>query len=117
MTGCAGGLSGGLWAAFAADRRSGADYVLERLGFERRLREADAAISGEGRIDSQSLEGKIVGQIAQVCARADRDLYILVGRDQLERAAIGGLPIRSIREAGTVGALRRAAAAIARGAA
>ncbi|HET7443524.1 MAG TPA: glycerate kinase [Solirubrobacterales bacterium] len=116
MTGCAGGLSGGLWAAFDAGLRSGAEYVLELLGFERRLREAGAAISGEGRIDSQSLEGKIVGQIARACARAGLDLYVLVGRDALDRAAIGELPIRAIEEAGTVEALGAAAAAIARNA-
>lgn len=116
MTGCAGGLSGGLWAAFDAGLRSGAEYVLELLGFERRLAEADAAISGEGRIDSQSLEGKVVGQIAKACARAERDLYVLVGRDELDRADIGLLPIRAIEEAGSVAALQDAGRAIARAA-
>jgi glycerate kinase len=108
MTGCAGGLSGGLWAAFDAALRPGADYVLELVGFERRLREADAAISGEGRIDSQSLEGKVVGQIARACARLGEDLHVVVGRDQLDRGLIGDLPIRSIREAGTLEALAEA---------
>jgi glycerate 2-kinase len=115
MTGCAGGLSGGLWAAFGAALRPGAEFVLDLLGFAPRLREADAAISGEGRIDSQSLEGKVVGQIAELCAREGRDLYVLVGRDELDRAVIDGLPIRSVREAGTPEALRAAAAAIGRG--
>lgn len=108
MSGCAGGLSGGLWAAFDAGLRPGADFVLDLLDFDRRLGEADAAIAGEGRIDSQSLEGKIVGQIAERCARARRDLHVVVGRDELDRAALGDLPIRSIREAGTLEALRAA---------
>ncbi|HWC07633.1 MAG TPA: hypothetical protein VG458_01150, partial [Solirubrobacterales bacterium] len=64
---------------------------------------------------SQSLEGKAVGRIAAICARHGRDLHLLVGRDALDRAAIGDLPIRSIREAGTLAALREAGAAIARG--
>jgi glycerate 2-kinase len=113
-SGAAGGLSGGLWAAFDAHLRPGADYVLDMLGFARRLREADAVISGEGRIDSQSLEGKIVGQIARACADAGRDLHILVGRDEIDRSAIEGLPIRSIQEAGTQAALEHAALEIAR---
>lgn len=108
MTGCAGGLSGGLWAAFDAELRPGADCVLELLGFERRLGEADAAISGEGRIDSQSLEGKVVGQVARACARLGKNLHVVVGRDQLDRGLIGDLPIRSIREAGTLEALAEA---------
>ena len=113
MGGCAGGLSGGLWAAFEAQLRPGADFVFALLGVERRLAAADAAISGEGRIDSQSLEGKVVGRIAELCAGAGRDLHVLVGRDDLDRAAIGDLPIRSVREAGTVEALRAAARELA----
>ncbi len=111
--GAAGGLSGGLWAAFDAHLRPGADYVLDLLDFDRRLRESDAAIGGEGRIDSQSLEGKIVERIARRCAAADRDLHLLVGRDEIDREAIGELPIRSIREAGTLAAQRQAAREIA----
>jgi glycerate kinase len=113
MSGCAGGLSGGLWAAFGAGLRPGAAFVLDLLDFDRRLGEADAAVAGEGRIDSQSLEGKVVGQIAETCARLDRDLHVVVGRDELDRAALGGLPIRSIREAGTLAALRAAGREIA----
>ncbi|MDX6624001.1 MAG: glycerate 2-kinase [Solirubrobacterales bacterium] len=116
MTGCAGGLSGSLWAAFGAELRPGADFVLGLVDFEWRLTAADAAVSGEGRIDSQSLEGKAVGRIAAICARRGRDLHVLVGRDALDRAAVGDLPICSIREAGTLAALRAAGATIARGA-
>ena len=107
MSGCAGGLSGGLWA-FGGELRPGAEFVLDLLGFERRLVAADAAISGEGRIDAQSLEGKAVGQIAAACAAAGRPLDIVVGQDALDRGLIGTLPIRSIREAGTLDALREA---------
>lgn len=112
MSGCAGGLSGGLWAAFDASLRPGAAFVLDLLGFERRLRDADAAISGEGRLDRQSFEGKVVGTVALACARAGRDLHLLVGRDELDRSALGDLPIRSVREARTPAELRAAGAAI-----
>ncbi len=116
MSGCAGGLSGGLWAAFGAELRPGARYVLDLLDFEPRLAAADAAIGGEGRIDSQSLEGKAVGEVAAICARLGKDLHVLVGRDELDRGLIGSLPIRSIREAGTLTALTAAAREIAAGA-
>ena len=108
MGGCAGGLSGGLWAAYGARLRPGARYVLDLVGFDRRLLAADAAVTGEGRIDSQSLEGKLVGEIAAACARLGRDLHVLVGRDELDRALLGDLPVRSIEEAGTLAALREA---------
>jgi glycerate 2-kinase len=99
MTGCAGGLSGGLWA-YGASLRSGAEFVLDALEFDARLARADAVISGEGRFDSQSLEGKIVGAIAVRCARAGKPLHLIVGQDALpaDRPAA----IASITEARTL---------------
>src|SRR5262249_30902438 len=43
-SGCAGGLSGGLWAAFGAALRPGADFVVALVDFARRLESVDAAI-------------------------------------------------------------------------
>ena len=64
MTGAAGGLSGGLWAALGARLEPGAPFVLDALGFDPRMREAGAVIVGEGRMDATTLEGKIAGEIA-----------------------------------------------------
>ena len=108
MTGCAGGLSGGLWAAFAAELRPGAEFVLDLLGFGERLAAADVVITGEGRIDSQSLEGKIVGQIAEACVAAKKPLHVVVGQDALDPAAAKAAGIASITEAGDLAALREA---------
>jgi glycerate 2-kinase len=106
MTGCAGGLSGGLWAAFGAELRPGAEFVLDLLGFGERLAAADVVVTGEGRVDSQSLEGKIVGQIAERCAAAGKPLYVVVGQDGLRPAAASAAGIASVVEAGTLAALR-----------
>jgi glycerate kinase len=108
MTGCAGGLSGGLWAAFGAELRPGAEFVLDLLGFEERLAAADVVVTGEGRIDSQSLEGKIVGQIAAACTAAGKPLHVVVGQDGLDPASTEAAGIASITEAGTLDALRAA---------
>ena len=39
--------------------------MLGVVGFDRRLEDADAVITGEGRLDAQSREGKLVGEIAR----------------------------------------------------
>jgi glycerate 2-kinase len=93
MSGCAGGLSGGLWAC-GATLRPGADFVLDALGFDSRLARADAVVTGEGRFDSQSLEGKVVGEIAGRCAAAGKPLHLVVGQaglDPLPPTAISSL--------------------------
>lgn len=99
MSGCAGGLSGGL-RAHGAKLRPGADFILDALGFDSRLARADAVVSGEGRFDSQSLEGKIVGAIASRCAAAGKPLHLIVGENGLSSE----LPpaISSIAEATTL---------------
>ena len=58
MTGAAGGLSGGLWAEFGAELLPGAQFVLDAIGFDRRMRAARAVVTGEGKLDQQSLAGK-----------------------------------------------------------
>jgi glycerate kinase len=108
MTGCAGGLSGGLWAAFGAELRPGAKFVLDLLGFAGRLAAADVVITGEGRIDSQSLEGKVVGQIATACIAARKPLHVVVGQDGLDPAPPAAVGIASVTEAGTLATLREA---------
>src|SRR6185503_10435056 len=48
MTGCAGGLSGGLWAARGARLVPGTAYVLDALGFDELMRAASFVVTGEG---------------------------------------------------------------------
>jgi glycerate 2-kinase len=111
MTGCAGGLSGGLWA-YGAELRPGAEFVLEALDFEARLARADAVISGEGRLDPQSLEGKIVGAIAERCTAAGKPLHLIVGQNALAGEAPG--VAATVDEAGRLETIRRAAEELAR---
>lgn len=89
-TGGAGGLSGALWAALDATLVSGADAVLDLLGIDARLRGADALIVGEGCLDVQTLQGKIVSVLAARAGAVPR--YAVVGRDELppaDRARLG----------------------------
>jgi len=82
MSGCAGGLSGGLWA-HGARLRSGAAFILDAIDFDQRLAAVDAVITGEGRFDPQSLGGKIVGEIARRCAEVGKPLHLIVGENAL----------------------------------
>jgi glycerate kinase len=60
--GAAGGLAGGL-AAIGAELAPGFDVVAEAVGLEAALEGADLALTGEGRLDSSSLAGKVVGGV------------------------------------------------------
>jgi glycerate kinase len=68
--GSAGGVGYGLMAVLAARRESGVELVHHLTGFEHRLAGADLLISGEGRLDHQSLGGKAaVGTAKAAMAR------------------------------------------------
>jgi glycerate 2-kinase len=84
MAGAAGGLAGGLWAFAGAELRSGAALVLDRLGFDARVREARAVVTGEGRLDDQTLQGKAVFEVATRCRQAGVPCYAVVGQDGLD---------------------------------
>ena len=108
MTGAAGGLSGGLWAAFGASLESGATYVLDALGFDARMRAARAVITGEGRLDGQSLQGKVVSEVATRARQAGVPCHAAVGSDQLDRFGKRILDLQAVLEAGTPEALVQA---------
>jgi glycerate kinase len=112
-TGAAGGLSGALWAAYGAHLESGASHVLAACEFESPLRQADSVIVGEGRLDQQSLEGKIVGQVASRARAANVAVHAIVGQDRLGGDAASRLGIGTIREATNLAELERAGAELA----
>ncbi len=113
MTGCAGGLSGGLWATFEAELVPGAEFVFHTVGLAAHLPLAQAVISGEGGLDAQSLDGKVVGELARLCTKAGVPLHAVVGHDGLDAAPARAAGIESVREAQDEDALEHAGRAIA----
>jgi len=65
MAGAAGGLSGGLHAFLGAAMVPGGEMVLDMVGFDELADGADLILTGEGRIDSQSVSGKILSCVAR----------------------------------------------------
>jgi len=102
MTGAAGGLSGGLWARHGANLQHGASFVLDTIGFDEHMREAAFVVTGEGRIDSQTLQGKIVGELATRCRQGGVACHALVGKNELDDFSARILDLASLREATTL---------------
>lgn len=78
-SGAAGGLSFGLAAALGGRMVSGSAHVAEAVGLERALRGADLVVTGEGRLDATSLQGKVVGEVADLAHRAEVPMAAVVG--------------------------------------
>jgi glycerate kinase len=99
MTAAAGGLSGGLWAFSGGKLQAGAPYVLDAIGFDERMRAAPFVITGEGKLDDQSLDGKIVGEVATRCRQGGVPCHAVVGKEDLEPFKQRILDLGSVREA------------------
>ena len=107
-TGAAGGLSGGLWAYCGAELVDGARFVLDAVAFDERLQAAALAVSGEGKLDEQTLTGKAVAEVARRCRAAGRPLHAIVGTCALAPEALDGLGLAGVREATTLAELETA---------
>jgi glycerate kinase len=78
-SGAAGGLAGGL-AAVGARLESGFDVVADEVELYDRLEHADLVITGEGFIDAESFEGKVVGGVAAMAADLGIPVLAVAGR-------------------------------------
>jgi len=113
MTGAAGGLAGGLWAAYGAVLEPGAPFVLGALGFDARLRTARAVVVGEGRLDEQSLQGKILGEVATRARQGGVPCHAIVGSRTLDAFGARMLDLQRTLVASTLDEIEAAAAALA----
>ena len=77
--GAAGGMGAGLKIFLNGTIRMGIDIVLDELDFDRHLADALFVISGEGKVDGQTVRGKVLHGIGNRCARHGVPLYAIVG--------------------------------------
>jgi glycerate kinase len=108
LTGAAGGLSGGLWAELGAELVAGAPFVLDLLEFDRRMLASHAVVTGEGRLDEQSLAGKVVSEVATRARQHGVPCHAVVGQRQLDAFGLRILDLQAVLEAGTPRALSAA---------
>jgi glycerate 2-kinase len=77
--GAAGGLGFGLISFCSATIQSGFDVVAEFVGLKAAIATADVVITGEGRLDDQSLEGKAPAGVARLAREAGKRVFAIAG--------------------------------------
>jgi glycerate 2-kinase len=115
MTGGAGGLSGGLWAALNATLEPGAPFVLDALDFDLRMRASRAVVTGEGKLDEQTLQGKLVGEIGTRTRQAGVPLHAIVGIDRLDAFGKRIIDLQVVQEATDLAEMEAAGETLGRG--
>lgn len=77
--GAAGGMGAALYAFCGAELRQGIEIVTDALHLDRYVAEADLVITGEGRIDSQTVHGKVPVGVAKVAKRYNKPVIGIAG--------------------------------------
>ncbi|ELY3748698.1 glycerate kinase [Cronobacter sakazakii] len=77
--GAAGGMGAALLGMLNAELRPGIEIVIESLGLAQAVRDADLVITGEGRLDSQSIHGKTPVGVARVAKQFQRPVVAIAG--------------------------------------
>lgn len=106
-TGAAGGLSGALWA-HGATLQGGAERVLDLLGCDGRIAQADLLITGEGCLDEQTAEGKLVAVLAARARRQSVPVIAVVGRLDAGEHVVRAIGLEDVLVAGDPRSLARA---------
>jgi len=93
--GAAGGLAGGL-AAAGARLVPGFDVVAEAVGFEDALASCTAVVTGEGKVDATTLDGKVVVRVLEAAAASGRPAAVVAG--VVDPGVELGVPTRALAD-------------------
>src|SRR6476620_8766791 len=83
--GAAGGLAFGLISFCSAELRRGFDVVVDAVELEEKIKRADVVITGEGKLDRQTLEGKAPAGVALLARKFGKKVFAVVGRAALDQ--------------------------------
>ncbi len=78
-SGAAGGLGAGLMAFCGAELKPGIEMVLDMLQFDNHLKNVDLVVTGEGRIDGQSVKGKVPVGVARRAKKQMKPVVAVTG--------------------------------------
>ena len=94
--GAAGAMAGGMYAFFNAKLSKGIEVVLDTVRFEALLQNADFVITGEGKLDGQSLRGKVIDGVARRAKEKGVPVIAIVGGVEGEIDPVYDMGINSI---------------------
>ena len=94
--GAAGGLAASLFTFFNARLKSGFEVISDVLNFPERIKDADLVITGEGKIDAQTLKGKTPIGVAKIAKKNNIPVIAIAGiigegADKCREAGIGAI--------------------------
>jgi len=94
--GAAGGVGYGAMVFFGANKILGIDYMMELLDMRKKILEADIIITGEGRIDHQTKNGKLISGISKMAHAEGKKVLAVCALNELDENEIMQLKLDAI---------------------
>ncbi len=94
--GAAGGVSVCLSGLMDGEIISGMEMISKTAALESKIANSDLVITGEGRLDDQSLNGKVVSGVAELCRKLGKELWVVVGKNELDKTVCDKIGIRKL---------------------
>lgn len=91
--GAAGGMGAASMAFLNAEMHPGADWIMDLLGMDQAIAAADALITGEGRLDASTWNGKLISKVALRAQAAGKALILVCGVNQCHDLPYSVYPI------------------------
>ena len=102
-SGAAGGVALSVVGLLNGSIESGIQTILKTIDFDVKLKAADLVITGEGKLDQQTLQGKVVQGVIKACNQAKTSVMVVCGQNELALEELKSLSISeidSIKKAG-----------------
>ena len=72
------------------------DFIAEFTNLEEKVRSADFVITGEGKVDSQTLSGKVVKGVADLAKNTKKPLIVIAGKNELDPQQLAQLGVTGL---------------------
>jgi glycerate 2-kinase len=95
-SGAGGGFAGGAMVLLNATLKSGIDTIFEITGFEEAVKTADMIITGEGKIDTLTLDGKLLNGVSNLAKKYNKRIIAVAGQSTINDQQMLALGIETI---------------------
>jgi glycerate kinase len=83
-TGAAGGIAAGLMAFFPVEIKSGIQIVIEVSNMQQGMQTADIVFTGEGKMDEQTMTGKVIAGVLEVARELNKPVVVCCGENTID---------------------------------
>ena len=88
-SGAAGGLGAGGLAFLKAKIEGGISTIMNIVGYQKYAEEADVIITGEGKLDQQTLHGKVIHGVVEVAKKYGKRVIVVCGKSEVSPDVFG----------------------------